>query len=110
MPVTLTTPVVLATPPFSEVHMERLTVDLENTEYARTTITARIRLYYRDPITGLKTFALDHFDINIPDGEAWARELALKGDMRGIAAATEIKNILSLLVSTHTNWGNTTVA
>jgi len=110
MPVVLNTPVIPAAPSFDRVHLDNLVITLEQTEYAKTNIQARVRLYYQDPVTGVKTFSAEPKEIFIEDAEAWAVGLYQQNDMRGVEAAAKIKDILALLVSTQTPWGATTVS
>lgn len=110
MPITLTTPYIPAVPQFDKVHLDCLTIALEKTDYAKTNIQARVRLYYQDPISNVKTFSQETREISIPDAEAWAIQLAGQGDMRGVTAAGYIKEIVALLVATQTEFGNSTVS
>lgn len=110
MPVVLQTPVVPNAPSFDKIHLDALTIALEKTNYAKTTIQARVRLYYQDPVTGNKTFSSETREIAIDDAEAWAVALAGSNDLRGVQAAQYIKEIVALLVSTHTEFGSSTVS
>jgi len=110
MPITLNSPYIPNVPQFDKIHLDALTIALEKTNYAKTNIQARIRMYYQDPVTGAKTFSTETREISIPDAEAWAIELAGQADMRGIQAAGYIKEIVALLVSTQTDLGNTVVS
>lgn len=110
MPVVLNTPVVPQVPSFDKVHLDNLVITLEQTAYAKTNIQARVRLYSQDPTTGVKTFSMEPQDIFIEDAEAWAIGLYQQNDVRGLEAANKIKDILSLLVSTQTPWGASTVS
>lgn len=110
MPITLTTPYVPEVPQFDKIHLDCLTIALEKSEYAKTNIQARLRLYYQDPVSGVKTFSTETREISIPDAEAWAIGLAGQGDMRGITAAGYIKEIVALLAGTQTDLGTSTVS
>lgn len=110
MPVNLTTPIVPSVPSYDKVHMDNLVISIEKTDYGKITLQARIRLYYQDSITGIKTFSDDFKEIYIEDTQVWITEKAAQGDMRGVEAATKIKEILSLIVATQTNWGNSTIS
>lgn len=110
MPVVLSTPVVPNVPSYDKVHLDSLSITLDRTDYAQTHIQARVRLYYQDPNTLVKTFSLDTYDIVIDDAEAWATALATGGDMRGVDAGTAIRQIVALLVATETTLGNSTVS
>lgn len=109
MPITLQTPYVPAVPQYDKVHLDHLTITLEKTDYAKTQIQARMRLYYQDPVSGAKTFSTETREIYIPDAEAWAIQLAGSGDNRGLDAAGYIKEIVSLLTATQTNLGDSTI-
>lgn len=110
MPVLLTNPYVPPSPSYDKVHLDHMTITLERTNYAKTQIQARVRLYYQDPTTGEKTFSPDTRDVVIDDGEQWATALAMQGDMRGAEAANAIRQIVALLVSTSTGLGNATTS
>lgn len=110
MPITLTVPYVPSVPTFNKVHLDALSIALEKTDYAKTNIQARVRLYYQDPVTNVKTFSTETQEVSIPDAEAWAVSLAQQGDMRGVNAAGYIKEIVALLVATQTTLGASTVS
>lgn len=109
MPVILTTPFVPTAPVYDKVHLDHMTVTLEKTDYAKTQIQARIRLYKQDPETGVKTFSTETHDIFIEDAVVWATDKAMQnGDMRGIDAGNHITSIVALLVEICTNLGGAT--
>lgn len=110
MPITLASPYAPAVPSFDRVHLDALTVALEKTDYAKTQIQARVRLYSQDPVSGVKTFSQEVREINITDAEAWAIGLAQQSDMRGVTAAGYIKEIVALLISTQTEFGSSVVS
>ena len=109
MPVTLNTPYVPPAPTYDKIHLDHLTITLERTDYAKTQIQARVRMYYQDPNTGVKTFSPDTKEVSILDAEQWVTNLAVQGDMRGVQAADAIKQIVALLVAAATDLGDTTV-
>ncbi len=109
MPVILTTPYVPTVPQYDKVHLDHLTITLEKTDYAKTQIQARVRMYYQGE-DGVKHFCPEHKEIVIDDAQAWVMQLAMQGDMRGVEADTHIKSIVALLVETQTNLGGTSVA
>lgn len=96
MPVILITPVAPPAPVFTAVHLESLIISLERTEYANAAIKARLRLYCQDA-QGKKTFDEKFHDIEIADVEKWVTEKAMAGDLRGVAATTNIKEIVAFL-------------
>lgn len=110
MPIILDTPFVPPAPSYDKIHLDHLTITLERTNYAKTQIQARVRLYYQDPDTGDKTFSPDTRDISITDGEQWMMSLAIQGDMRGIEVANAIKQLVALLVATETDLGNASIS
>lgn len=109
MPVMLNIPVTPPAPVYDKVHMDNLVITSQQTDYAKTSVSARIRLYYQDPVTGIKTFSPEAQDIQIDDAEQWATQLAMQGNMGGVSAAQKIKDILALIVNTCTTYGATTV-
>jgi hypothetical protein len=109
MPVILNTPYVPSVPQYDKVHLDHLTIMLEKTDYAKTQIQARVRMYYQGE-DGVKHFCPEHKEIFIDDAGAWVLQLAGAGDMRGVEADNHIKAIVALLVETMTNLGTTTVA
>jgi hypothetical protein len=96
MPVLLVTPVAPPAPVFTGVHLESLMVSLERTEYANAALKARLRLYYLDG-KGCKVFDEKFYDVELQDVEKWVTEKAMAGDMRGVAAMTNIKEIVAFL-------------
>lgn len=110
MPILLNSPYTPPVPTFDRVHLDSLVIALDKTDYAKTNIQARVRLYYQDPVTNVKTFSTETRDISIPDAELWAIGLAQQGDMRGVSAAGYIKEIVALLVATQTDLGASTVS
>lgn len=110
MPILLNTPYVTPVPTFDRVHLDSLVIALDKTDYAKTSIQARVRLYHQDPITGIKSFSTETRDVSIADAELWAIGLAQTGDMRGVTAAGYIKEIVALLVATQTDLGTSTVS
>lgn len=110
MPVSLVIPVVPTAPSYDKIHMDNMVFSAEQTDYAKVSVQARIRLYYEDPITKAKSFSPDAKDIFIEDAQAWATQLAMAGDMRGVDAANYIKLMVSLLAATQTPWGSSTVS
>jgi hypothetical protein len=109
MPVILNTPYVPSVPQYDKVHLDHLTIMLEKTDYAKTQIQARVRMYYQGE-DGVKHYSTEHKEIFIDDAGAWVMQLAMGGDMRGVEADNHIKAIVALLVETMTNLGTTTVA
>ena len=109
MPVVLSAPYVPTVPTYDRIHLDHMTIVLEKTNYAKTSIQARIRPYYQNE-AGEKTFCPDSKEIYIDDAEAWAIQKAQStGDMRGVEAANHIKAIVSLLVETQTDLGDTEI-
>lgn len=109
MPVVLETPYTPPAPDYDKIHLESLLVLLEQTDYAKTQIQARIRPYYQDE-TGHKVFSPESRDILVEDAEKWVTELAQQGDMRGVEAGNHIKSIVALLVATKTDLGTAGIA
>lgn len=109
MPVILNSPYVPPTPTYDKIHLDHFTLTRERTDYSKTQIQARIRLYYQDPTTGKKHFSPDTRDIVVEDAEAWVLQLGQAGDLRGIASEEHIKNIVALLVETKTDLGSAQV-
>jgi hypothetical protein len=109
MPVSLNTLYVPEVPSYDKVHLDHLTITLEKTDYAKTQIQARVRMYYQDNL-GRKFFSSEHRDIFIEDAEVWITTLNENGDTRGLEAEAHIKGIVSLLVETQTTLGETTIS
>lgn len=109
MPVLLTNPYVPEVPQYDKIHLDHLTITLEKTDYAKTQIQARIRMYFQGE-DGVKHFSSESKEIFIDDAQAWVVQLAMQGDMRGVEADNHIKAIVALLVETQTNLGSTSVA
>jgi hypothetical protein len=110
MPVVLQTPYTPTVPTYDKIHLDHLTIVLEKTNYSKTSIQARVRPYYQDPVTMEKLFSPDSHEIYIDDADAWAYGLATNGDMRGAEAGGHIKAIVALLVETQTTLGTAIVA
>jgi hypothetical protein len=108
MPVILNTPYVPTVPQYDKVHLDHLTIMLEKTDYAKTQIQARVRMYYQGE-DGVKHFSSEHREIFIDDATSWVTQLAMGGDMRGVEADNHIKAIVALLVETMTDLGETQV-
>jgi len=104
MPVTLGTPYVL-----DKVHLDYLYIDIEQTDLANTAIKARVRLYAQDPVTKVKVFGTEMWDINIPNVAEFVTNLAMQNDMRGVEADNHVSALVALLVETGTSLGSTTV-
>ena len=109
MPVILNTPYVPEVPQYDKIHLDHLTITLEKTDYAKTQIQARVRMYYQGQ-DGVKHFSSESKEIFINDAAAWVTQLAMQGDMRGVEADNHIKAIVALLVETQTTLGSTLVA
>lgn len=104
MPVNLGKPYTL-----DKVHLDYLYIDIEQTTDAKTSIKARVRLYAQDPITNVKTFGIETWDINIPNVAEFVINLATQNDMRGVAADNHVSALVALLVETNTSLGTTSV-
>jgi hypothetical protein len=93
-----------------KVHLDYLYIDIEQTNEARTVIKARLRLYSQDPVTHVKVFGIESWDINIPHVAEFVTALAMQGDMRGVAANDHVAALVALLAETGTPLGSTTIA
>ena len=109
MAVTLVVPFQPEVPVFNMVHMENLTISIEQNNYAKSALIARLRLYYIDA-NGDKVFDKAFTDVSIPDAQKWAVDAALLGDMRGVQAANNITALLALIVETQTGYGSAVVS
>lgn len=109
MSIDLNTPFVPQVPQFDKIHLDFLNIVIEPTDYAKATISGRVRLYSINA-QNQKVFSQETWDINVADAEKYATELAILGDMRGISAIQQITSLVSLLVDTTTTLGNTTVS
>lgn len=103
MPVNLGKPYTL-----DKVHLDYMYIDIEQTDTAKTTIKARVRLYAQDPVTKVKTFGNETWDINIPNVAEFVMNLAAQNDMRGVTANGYVESLVALLVEVGTPLGTTT--
>ena len=108
MSIDLIVPYVQKVPQFDKIHLDFLSIVIEPTEYAKATISGRVRLYSINA-QNQKVFSQETWDINVPDAEKFATELAIIGDMRGVTADQHIKSLIALLIETTTSLGNATV-
>ncbi len=108
MSINLSVPYVPKVPQFDKIHLDFLNIVIEPTDYAKTSIVGRVRLYALNE-QNEKVFSQETWDINVSDAEQFATQLAIQSDMRGVVADQHIKSLVALLVETTTTLGNAQV-